>query len=173
MQLSFAHPACYGARSTFRVSNRSEWRRLALLRGNDPRQRGCISARRSAKGNEKKAAAAAAAARTLLNIAWAVMAAVAPAPGKAEDVYGRREHRNREHLVARHQQALRRLGYQVTLTRLGYQVTLTPIDTPPPDPDTPADGRPPDSHQHRQAEKSRLRLRCRAMAGIPKFPHRG
>ena len=33
-----------------------------------------------------------------------------------EDYYEQRDQRNREHLIRHHQQALARLGYQVTLT---------------------------------------------------------
>ena len=41
---------------------------------------------------------------------------------QGDDFYERREHRNREHIAARHQQALQRLGYQVTLARIaGHQ----------------------------------------------------
>jgi 4'-phosphopantetheinyl transferase EntD len=41
---------------------------------------------------------------------------------QGNDFHERREHRNREHIAARHQQALQRLGYQVTLARIaGHQ----------------------------------------------------
>jgi transposase len=85
-------------------------------------------ARRFGRGNEKKAAVAVA--RTLLCIAWAVMASGDTYAEQGEDFYDHRDRRNREHIAARHQQAL---------ARLGYQVTLTPPDdpSPPPDPDTP------------------------------------
>jgi 4'-phosphopantetheinyl transferase EntD len=59
-----------------------------------------------------------------------VMSTGDPYAGQGEDFYDRRDHRNREHIAARHQQALARLGYQVTL--------IPPGDgRPPPDPDTP------------------------------------
>ncbi len=46
------------------------------------------------------------------------------------DYYDHRDRRNREHLIRHHQQALTRLGYQVTL--------IPPGDgQPPPDPGTP------------------------------------
>ncbi|MGH3305795.1 MAG: transposase, partial [Streptosporangiaceae bacterium] len=85
-------------------------------------------ARRFGRGNEKKAAVAVA--RTLLCIAWAVMASGEVYAEKGEDYYDHRDRRNRDHIAARYQQAL---------TRLGYQVTLTPPDddSPPPGPDTP------------------------------------
>jgi hypothetical protein len=93
-----------------------------------PRARFRRLARRFGKGNEKKAAVAVA--RTLLCIAWMVMSTGDPYAGQGEDFYDRRDHRNREHIAARHQQALARLGYQVTL--------IPPGDgRPPPGPDTP------------------------------------
>jgi hypothetical protein len=69
-------------------------------------------------------------ARTLLCIAWAVMASGDTYAGQGEDSCDHRDRRNREHIAARYQQAL---------ARLGYQVTLTPPDdaSPPPDPGTP------------------------------------
>jgi transposase len=85
-------------------------------------------ARRFGKGNEKKAAVAVA--RTLLCIAWTVMATGGTYAEQGEDFYDRRDQHNRKHIAARHQQALIRLGYQVTL--------IPPSDgSPPPDPGTP------------------------------------
>jgi transposase len=82
-------------------------------------------ARRFGKGNEKKAAVAVA--HTLLSIAWAVMRYDGDYIDAGTDYYERRDQRNREHLARHHQQALARLGYQVTLT--------PPEDaTPPPAP---------------------------------------
>jgi transposase len=84
-------------------------------------------ARRFGKGHEKKAAVAVA--HTLLSIAWAVMRYNGDYVDAGTDYYDRRDQRNREHL-ARH--------YQQALTRLGYQVTLTPPGdgSPPPAPTT-------------------------------------
>jgi len=79
-------------------------------------------ARRFGRGNEKKAAVAVA--RTLLCIAWMVMSTGDTYAEQGEDFYDRRDHRNRERTAARYQQALARLGYQVTLT--------PPADDPPP-----------------------------------------
>jgi transposase len=70
--------------------------------------------RRFGRGNEKKAATAVA--HTLLCIAWAVMKYDADYAEAGADYYDRRDQRNHEHLVRHHQQALARLGYQVTLT---------------------------------------------------------
>ena len=120
-------------------------------------------ARRFGKGNEKKAAVAVA--HTLICIAWAVLSRGEDYAEAGEDYYEQRDRRNREHLIRHHQQAL---------ARLGYQVTLIP----------PGDGSPPPS-AHRPATRrlnhssitgvppSRLRRRCRAPVGSPKFPHRG
>lgn len=85
-------------------------------------------ARRFGRGNEKKAAFAVA--HTLICIAWAVMKYDGDYTEAGEDYYQQRDQRNHEHL-ARH--------YQQALTRLGYQVTLLPAGgpTPPPDPHTP------------------------------------
>ena len=74
-------------------------------------------ARRFGKGNEKKAATAVA--HTLICIAWAVMKNDSDYAEAGADYYDRRDERNREHLVRHHQQALTRLGYQVTLTPPG------------------------------------------------------
>ncbi len=68
-------------------------------------------ARRFGKGHEKKAAIAVA--RTLICIAWAVMARGQDYADAGED-YDQRDQRYREHLIRHHQQALARLGYQVT-----------------------------------------------------------
>jgi len=76
---------------------------------------------RFGKGNERKAAVAVA--HTLLNIAWAVMAHDRDYLDAGADYYDQRARRNREHLAKRYEQAL---------TRLGYQVTIEPVDQPPP-----------------------------------------
>jgi transposase len=70
-------------------------------------------AHRFGRGNEKKAAVAVA--HTLICIAWAVLAYDNDYADAGADYYDRRDARNREHLVRHHQQALTRLGYQVTL----------------------------------------------------------
>jgi transposase len=74
-------------------------------------------ARRFGRGNEKKAAVAVA--RTLLSIAWAVMATGGTYAEQGEDFYERRQEHDRERAAARYQQALTRLGYHVTLTPPG------------------------------------------------------
>ncbi len=74
-------------------------------------------ARRFGKGNENKAAVAVA--HTLLCIAWAVMKHDSDYTEAGADYYDHRDRRNHEHLVRHHQQALARLGYQVTLTPPG------------------------------------------------------
>jgi transposase len=90
-------------------------------------------ARRFGKGHEKKAAVAVA--HTLLSIAWAVMRSGSDYIDAGTDYYERRDQRNREHLARHHQQALARLGYQVTLTPTGDgspppAPTTTPSATP-------------------------------------------
>ena len=70
-------------------------------------------ARRFGKGNEKKAAVAVA--HTLICIAWAVLSRGQDYAEAGEDYYEQRDRRDREHLIRHHQQALTRLGYQVTL----------------------------------------------------------
>ena len=77
---------------------------------------------RFGKLNIKKAAAAVA--HTLLCIAWAVMKHNSDYAEAGADYYDQRDLRNHEHLVRHHQQALARLGYQVTL--------LPPGDGSPP-----------------------------------------
>jgi transposase len=74
-------------------------------------------ARRLGRGNEKKAAVAVA--HTLICIAWAVMRYDGDYAEAGADYYDRRDTRNRDYLVRHHQQALTRLGYQVTLTPPG------------------------------------------------------
>jgi transposase len=71
---------------------------------------------RFGRGNEKRAAIAVA--QTLLRIVWAVLAHDQDYREDGADFYDQRARRNREHLAARHQQALQRLGYQVTLQPL-------------------------------------------------------
>jgi transposase len=84
-------------------------------------------ARRFGRGNEKKAAVAGA--RTLICIAWVVMKYDGDYADAGENYYEQRDQRNHEHLVRHHQQAL---------ARLGYQVTLIPPGDPGPPPGTPA-----------------------------------
>jgi transposase len=79
-------------------------------------------AHRFGKLNIKKAAVAVA--HTLLCIAWAVMKHDSDYAEAGADYYDQRDRRNHEHLVRHHQQALARLGYQVTL--------LPPGDGSPP-----------------------------------------
>jgi transposase len=74
-------------------------------------------ARRFGRGNEKKAALAVA--HTLACIAWTLMKNDQDYAEAGEDYYDQRERRNHDHLVRHHQQALTRLGYQVTLTPPG------------------------------------------------------
>ena len=69
-------------------------------------------ARRFGKGHEKKAAVAVA--HTLICIAWAVLSRGEDYAEAGEDYYEQRDRRNREHLIRHHQQALARLGCQVT-----------------------------------------------------------
>jgi transposase len=86
-------------------------------------------ARRFGRGNEKKAAVAVA--HTLICIAWAVMTYDSDYTEAGADYYDRRDQRNHEHLVRHHQQALTRLGYQVTLTGPGDGRPPPGSDTPP------------------------------------------
>ena len=88
-------------------------------------------ARRFGKLNIKKAAVAVA--HTLLCVAWAVMKDDSDYAEAGAGYYDQRDQRNHEHLARHHQQALSRLGYQVTLT--------PPGDASPPGPDS-------DSPQH-------------------------
>jgi transposase len=86
-------------------------------------------ARRFGRGHEKKAAVAVA--HTLICIAWAVMKYEANYADAGEDYYEQRDHRNREHLVRHHQQALARLGYQITLIPPGDGSPPPGTNTPP------------------------------------------
>jgi transposase len=88
-------------------------------------------ARRFGKGHEKKAAIAVA--HTLICIAWAVMARGQDYADAGEDYYDQRDQRNRDHLTRHHQQALARLGCQVTLVPPGD-------GSPPPDTASPHPG---------------------------------
>ena len=74
-------------------------------------------ARRFGRGNEKKAAVAVA--HTLACIAWSVMKNDQDYAEAGEDYYERVDQRNRDHIVRHHQQALARLGYEVTLVPPG------------------------------------------------------
>ena len=84
-------------------------------------------ARRFGRGNEKKAAVAVA--HTLICIAWAVMRY--DSDYAEADYYDRRDARNRDYLIRHYQQALTRLGYQVTLTPPGDGSPPPSTDTPP------------------------------------------
>jgi transposase len=86
-------------------------------------------ARRFGRGNEKKAAFAVA--HTLICIAWAVMTHDQDYAEAGEQYYEQRDHRNHEHLVRHHQQALARLGYQVALTGPGDGRPPPGTHTPP------------------------------------------
>jgi transposase len=86
-------------------------------------------ARRFGRGNEKKAAVAVA--HTLICIAWAVMKHGGDYAEAGADYYDRRDARNRDYLIRHHQQALTRLGYQVTLTPPGDGHPPPGTDTPP------------------------------------------
>ena len=86
-------------------------------------------ARRFGRGNEKKAALAVA--HTLICIAWAVMRYDSDYTDAGEDYYQQRDQRNHEHLARHHQQALARLGYQVTLIPPG-DPSPPPGTHPPP-----------------------------------------
>jgi transposase len=70
-------------------------------------------ARRFGRGHEKKAATAVA--HTLICIAWAVMHYDGDYTEAGADYYDRRDARSHDSIVRHHQQALARLGYQVTL----------------------------------------------------------
>jgi transposase len=70
-------------------------------------------ARRFGRLNIKKAAVAVA--HTLLCVAWAVMKDDSDYAEAGADYYDQRDQRNHEHLIRHHQQALARLGCQVTL----------------------------------------------------------
>ncbi len=74
-------------------------------------------ARRFGRGHEKKAAVAVA--HTLICIVWAVLSRGEDYAEVGEDYYEQRDRRNREHLIRHHQQALARLGCQVTLVPPG------------------------------------------------------
>jgi transposase len=86
-------------------------------------------ARRFGRGNEKKAALAVA--HTLICIAWAVMTHDQDYADAGEHYYEQRDHRNHEHLVRHHQQALARLGYQIALTGPGDGRPPPGTDRPP------------------------------------------
>jgi len=86
-------------------------------------------ARRFGRGNEKKAALAVG--HTLICIAWAVMTRDQDYADAGEDYYEQRDHRNRDHLIRHHQQALARLGYQITLIPPGDGAPPPGTDTPP------------------------------------------
>ena len=85
-------------------------------------------ARRLGKLNATRAAVAVA--HTLLCIAWAVMKHNGDYAEAGADYYDQRDQRNHEHLVKHHQEALSRLGYQVTL--------IPPGDGSPPPAQEPA-----------------------------------
>jgi transposase len=87
---------------------------------------------RFGKGNEKIAAVAVA--RTLICIAWAVLSRGEDYAEAGEDYYQQRDRRDREHLIRHHQQALARLGCQVTLIPPGDGSPPPPASNPPPEP---------------------------------------
>ena len=112
-------------------------------------------ARRFGKGHEKKAAIAVA--HTLICIAWAVMARGQDYADAGEDYYDQRDQRNREHLIRHHQQALARLGCQVTLVPPGDGQPATrpgSLTTSPP---------------HRQTSQPAPPALPRAWLGSPSF----
>ena len=75
------------------------------------------------RGNEKKAAVAVA--RTLAGVAWTVMKNDQDYAEAGEDCYERLAQRSRGRIVQHHQQALARLGCQITLVPPEH-------DSPPP-----------------------------------------
>jgi len=86
-------------------------------------------ARRFGRLNIKKAAVAVA--HTLLCVAWAVMKDDSDYAEAGADYYDLRDQRNHEHLIRHHQQALARLGCQVTLIPPGDgQAAGTGSDSP-------------------------------------------
>ena len=88
-------------------------------------------ARRFGKGHQKKAAVAVA--HTLICIAWAVLSRGQDYAEAGEDSYEQRDRRDREHLIRHHQQALARLGCQVTLIPPGDgRPPPSPASSPPP-----------------------------------------
>jgi transposase len=82
---------------------------------------------RFGRPNVKKAAVAVG--HTLLCVAWAVMKRDQDYAEAGADYYQQRDQRNHEHLARHYQQALARLGYQITLT-------LKADGHPPPGTDT-------------------------------------
>jgi transposase len=74
-------------------------------------------ARRFGRGNDKKAAVAIT--HTLARIAWTVIKHDHDYAEAGQDYYDQRDRHNHDHLARHHQQALARLGYQVTLTPPG------------------------------------------------------
>jgi transposase len=82
-------------------------------------------------GRDNTTKAAVAVAHTLICIAWAVMTHDQDYAEAGEDYYQQRDERNREHLIRHHQQALTRLGYQVTLTPPGDGSPPPGTTTPP------------------------------------------
>lgn len=85
---------------------------------------------RFGRPNIKKAAVAVG--HTLLCVAWAVMKHGQDYAEAGADYYQQRDQRNHEHLARHHQQALARLGYQVTLTPPddGHPPPVTDTTTP-------------------------------------------
>jgi transposase len=81
-------------------------------------------ARRFGKQNVKKAAVAVA--HTLIRIAWAVMAGNTDYREDGADFYDQRDARHAQHLAARYQRTLERLGYQVSLIPPDPATATTP-----------------------------------------------
>jgi hypothetical protein len=119
----------------------------------------------SAVVTRKKAAVAVA--HTLICIAWAVIDGGSDYAEAGEQYYEQRDQRNREHLVRHYQQALARLGYQVTLVPPGD-------GSPPPGTDTPPTAAPGQGGLtlnacHRRAHEPASAALPRAWLGSPSF----
>jgi transposase len=85
---------------------------------------------RFGRGNEQRAAIAVA--HTLLRIVWTVLAHDQNYREDGEDFYDRRARHARDHLAARHQQALQRLGYRVTIEHIEPEGNDAETTQPPP-----------------------------------------
>ena len=123
-------------------------------------------ARRFGQGHEKKAAVAVA--HTLICIAWAVMSRGQDYAETGEDYYDQRDRRSHEHLIRHHQQALARLGCQVTLIPPGDGRRPRHPRTPQPS----AVRRLNHPAHHQRPKESRLRRRFCATGPVLKFRHR-
>src|ERR1019366_2326445 len=114
---------------------------------------------------------AVAVARTLICIAWAVMRYDGDYTEAGEDYYEQHDQRNHEHLVRHHQQALARLGYQVTLIPPGDPTPPPRTHTPPPA--APGRAACPSPANPRRATRAGSAGAAARLAGVPKFHHRG